>query len=124
MQKDHKVNDIVMSKSELLDALKSNKARHKDAFDKASAAYRKQALKELDRLSKEMEKAKDPTKIRVYSNLDVPESHESDYDIEISMLTAHQGDTITVSKPHYRMYVLDQWEWSDRFNTTVSKYAR
>ena len=54
---------------------------------------------------------------------DTPVSHVEDYDRAIAMLEIHTEDTISLSAEYVSQYVLDRWNWSERFVASAMKYS-
>jgi hypothetical protein len=112
--------EVTVMKDELREVLEQNRARHRDAFLAAQAAYRKRVIEELDR---RLMDARAGRHINLAFGMPVPEDHTGDYDREIRMLDMHTEDTVTISAHLFDQIVMDHWGWSASFNATNSVYA-
>lgn len=147
------MHEVVMKKEELLKALIENKAKHDAIFEAAVAGYwdtAKEAIatkrNELSIAIKEFtedveiqfgrtEKKIDakeilPTALAVkslqwnsYLNLVYPENHTKDYERAIRMMSASIYDEVRLSEQEFDQYVLNNWEWKNKFITSNSFYV-
>ena len=53
-----------------------------------------------------------------------PQSYEKDYDRVIGMLSRTMSVEITLDEGDFAKYVLDEWEWTERFKLSNSFYVR
>jgi hypothetical protein len=114
-------DEVTVSKTELLDVLRKNRAGHREQFLKAQEGFRKRAIEELDRSLADAEKGNE---IRLAVHLPKPEDHTEDYDREIRMLEMHQEDTVKIRAQLFDQIVMDRWGWSASFAATNSAYTR
>jgi hypothetical protein len=112
-------DEIVVDKGELLDVLRTNRARHRDVFLKAQQGFRERAITELDRSLADARAGND---VRLAVHLPKPEDHTEDYDREIRMLEMHQEPRVKIRAALFDQIVMDRWGWSATFNATNSAY--
>ncbi len=111
---------ITVSKTELLERLEENRAKHRTVFEAAVTGYRKEALDRLEHRIKQLKDGKLPD---LFINLTVPEDHTRDYDRVIKMVQMHIGDTFELSEGDFGSYVMDDWKWKRQWAYTNSTYA-
>ena len=104
----------------LLEKLKFNRDQHGTCYGEAREGYLDQAQK---RLEKAMGELRDGKVIALQFHLSVPEDHTRDYDTVIAMIEAHTADEITLNSQEFRMFVEDEWEWSDHWLLSNSGYS-
>lgn len=110
---------VAVRRDELLKILRTNKARHVAAYDKAREVFRKQAI---EKMQENLAEAIDGGKVRLGIKLERPRSYEDEYDQAISMLELSTDDTIELTMAMHEAWVLDRWAWKDRWNKTVTEY--
>ena len=113
------MNDIKVTKSELIATLKKNRDEHDDIYNKAVVVYREKCVQELERMIAE---AKAGGNIRHSFSAPVPERHVEDYDNAIEMLEWTLDDTIVLSEHDFRTYVRNEWGWAKNFAISTSSY--
>jgi hypothetical protein len=104
----------------VLAALKVNRVRHVEMYKAARAGYVARVKDALRATLSLWEKGEMPPLI---FDLRPPVSHEREYDTVIEMLTLHTGGTIDLSADEVRMFVQDQWDWTEAFLATSSAYS-
>ena len=113
--------EITIKVVQLLEKLKENKAHHNENFEKAVKKYRERVIKSLEaalnaaRLGKEY---------RTHFALVRPENMLDEYNTIISMLEMSVDEVITLNKREYENFVLDKWDWSDRFTSNTLSYLQ
>lgn len=148
------MNEVVMKKTELLEHLVENKAKHDLVLAAAISGYwtlakeriagKRKKLQEqvvefagnceleFARLDRRIE-SKDalPSHVRVSmisldTNLDLvyPQDHSRDYERAIKMMEASVYDEVRLSVDEFDSYVLNNWEWKDNFLTSSLAYTR
>ena len=115
------MDKIKVKKSELLDVLRSNRARHREIFLDAQEEYRKAAIAELDNMLTEARAGK---KIRRSVTLVEPIDQTRDYDQAIRMLEMDTQDIIELTSELFRCYVMDEWRWMNQFLAVNSTYSK
>ena len=113
-------HEVTVTKVELLGVLEKNREGHREKFLKAQKAYRQRAIEELDRSLEDARMGRD---IRLIISLPKPEDHTEDYDREIRMLKMSVSDQITLQSYEFDQFVMDRWDWSQKFTTTASSYG-
>ena len=113
--------DVVkVKKSELLAKLKHNRAEHREIFEEASAAFRKEVIKVLDQ---RLEDARAGKRIRLRIDLTQPMDQTAEYDQAIAMCDMSVDDDIELSHEYFRCYILDKWHWRDQFIASNAGYS-
>jgi hypothetical protein len=100
--------------------LTENRDQHQKCYLEARDGYLNEAQKRLDRA---MQRLRDGEAIALHFDLHVPEDHTRDYDTVISMLEAHQQDTLELNSSEFRMFVEDEWDWSDHWLLSNAGYS-
>ena len=98
---------------ELLESLKKNRAEHKEIVEESQAAFRVEAIKELDRM---LADAKDGRKIKMRVGLTVPTIHLDEFDNAIGLMemTTRAGEeSIEITADEYERFVRNRWHWLD-----------
>lgn len=108
------MENIRVSKQELLKVVRENREKHKTEYLEAIKAYR---VKAADLLNQELQKIVSGDKFQVRFDLVKPESHEKEYDLAIKMLEMSVDETIEISQQEFNELVNDEWNWKYSFNT-------
>lgn len=111
---------VKVKKSELLRKLKENRAGHREIFEEASEAFRKEVIKILD---ERLADAKAGRRIRLSIGLTQPMDQTSAYDQAIAMCEMSVDDEIELSHENFRNYVLDRWHWREQFIASNEGYS-
>jgi hypothetical protein len=120
MLNDFGTGKVTINKETLLDAIRLNRNKHQEEYVLACKAYRAAAIQELTlMLDKAVNKAE---VIRQISCVE-PVSHVKEYNKTIRMLEMSTADEITVTERQFCQFVLDEWEWSHHFKSTVMSYG-
>jgi hypothetical protein len=147
------MDEVVMKKSELISRLVENKARHDALFDLAVSGYwdtakdklqekraklddaivnlKEDASIQFGRLEKRLEKKETlPGHMTVVGlkwdtvlGLVYPENHTKDYERAIRMMEASIFSEVRLSQQEFDCYVLNNWEWRERFLASNSTYV-
>ena len=110
---------ITVNKSELLAALKENRAKHGATYEKAKAGYIRVTMKQIEgyltRLAdgELLERAFIPAP---------PDDHTADYDVAIDMMVWNTDDKIELDQQQFRQYVKDDWGWKDSWMVSNTQY--
>lgn len=115
------MQDVQMSKTDLLVRLRENRDKHHSTYEQAVVKYREAVEATLTRLLAEAKQHK-WINHRALGALPVPEDHTEDYDVAIGMLEADQRDSLVLDNNDYRRYILDQWEWAQAFARNSLSY--
>lgn len=123
------MREVTVQKKELLEKVIANREVHIREYQEACDGYRTKALTKIDEvfgdLKKKIEDLKDGQTIALMSvsfGLDVPVSHEKDYDQVIQMLKMSTEETIKLSSDEFACYVMDDWDWKQTFITSNARY--
>lgn len=109
--------------SELLDRLKANREEHQEIVEEAQAAFRKQAIAQLDRM---LTAAKAGSRIPMQVGLTVPTKHLSEFDNAIGLMEMTQRADevfIEITADEYERFVRNIWDWTERFRRSNSAYS-
>lgn len=113
--------DTTVSKAQLLDILRANRAKHQEVFEEAVRGWHDHALKMLAGKEKEIRSGRLPRAITI--SLPAPENHVRDYNRVIRMLEMHLEDQYTLTEQEFSWYVEDNWDWKRRWTVSNSGYA-
>lgn len=146
------MTEVVMKKSELLDKLSENKAKHDTIYLAAVDGYWTLAKEKIEekkknfyeqiqdissKVNEEIDKilVKISNKEELPSNISVgqlvfnssiglqyPENHTSDYDRAIKMMESSIFDTVSLSSGEFDCYVLNNWSWKKSFISSSANY--
>lgn len=105
---------------DLLDILKKNKAEHDKEYRLAKKTY-DQVRKEADTFEKKLKKENPGVFFAI--ELNEPRSYLKSYDQIIRMLELCVDETIELDGQTFSQYVMDEWDWSDRFRGETVTYA-
>jgi hypothetical protein len=100
------MNNVTVSKDELLKVLTENKAKHVQIFNDALEGVRVEYKKLLQR---EMDKLDSGKEVKSSVSVTMPRSHEEEYDEVIQMLTMSVDDEIELTRHEFQQYVQDKW---------------
>ena len=119
------VNGITVKKNELLTVLLKNKSQHYDECNIAKKGYKLILIKKLVSLLQRAKRGRIHTNevVMELHTLQEPESHIKDYDRVIKMIQMCTKDELIVTEQEFQKYVMDDWEWKERFTTTNSAYV-
>jgi hypothetical protein len=112
--------ETTVEKGWLLEKLKENRAKHSECYQEARDGYLNQAQ---ERLSEVIAKLREGKAVALHFNLHVPEDHTKDYDTVIAMIEAHTEGKITLTTGEFRMFVEDEWDWSDHWLLQNAGYS-
>lgn len=120
---------VNVKRTELLKALQTNFEIHKKEYEELVIEYRRKLIRDL---SKALELASlegtaalsesELQKLRVQFNY--PPNYANYYTDVIEMLEMSVDEFITLDHQHFKMYIKNQWSWTDAFNTTKMNYVR
>jgi len=114
------MDNIKVKKEELLEVLKTNKEKHILEFKEALRGYR---IKSAELLSDQLAKVENGEDFTMNFNLPKPVSHESEYELAISMLTMDVDKTVELDQHEFSCYVKDNWQWKSSFSHINSGYS-
>lgn len=100
------MNNVTVSKEELLKVLKDNKAKHVQIYTDAIEGVRVQ-YKGL--LEKELKKLEDGKEFKASVSVQLPINHEEEYNEVIEMLEMSVDEEIELTRHEFQQYVQDKW---------------
>lgn len=100
------MNNVVVSKDELLKVLKENKEKHVQIYNDALEGVRVEYGKLL---RKELKKLEDGKEVKSSVTITMPVSHEEQYDEVIQMLEMSVEKEIELTRHEFQQYVQDKW---------------
>ena len=114
------LNEITVSKTELLSTLQDNRRKHKKEFQDSLKGWREEVKEALEAaLSDVDDKEKEP---KTYFDLPKPEDHTEEYDDVIELLKMSQDKQLKITSSEHRQYVLDKWQWKDHWSASNTAY--
>ena len=116
------MQEVRLQKAKLLEIIHKNRAEHHAIFLEAQKKYREVAIKLLDRQLAAAREGK-PFLLREFIALVQPVDHTADYDRAIQMLELSVDDVITLSTMDFSNLVQDQWQWTQQWATSTSRYV-
>lgn len=129
----HQMREVKVRRLEALETIKSNRARHLEQYQEAARDYNDLLLKEArkvrlhyQRIIDKLMKGDDLNTAIEYTNRNVnispPSCHVGAYDQAIKMLEMCVDDVISLRSDEFACYIMDDWDWKDSFQRTVSAY--
>lgn len=144
-----KMREVKVRREELLAKVRANREKHIADYQEAVAGYKLMATEKvksaLGRAEIELREAANRALRRIAAmtsaeitngpgdrvlllqqvafDLQVPASHEKDYDAVISMLEMSVDETITIRADEHACYVMDDWTWKNDFENTKALYS-
>lgn len=120
--------NITVSKTKLLDVLRSNMSAHVSTFEIARKEYLERCKKCMKETIKDIEEGmyNDSNKLQevLYFSLPAPTSYESAYTEVISMLEFCDDEEVEITGNQYRAWVKDEWDWTGTFIASTMNYVR
>jgi hypothetical protein len=113
------MQEITVSKHDLVAKLQANRDEHRSMFIKAQERYRDAMIVELDRA---LHEARQGHPIKRAFALPVPEDHTEEFDTAIEMLQWEQADEVLLSDRDFRRFVQNRWEWAASFAANTQSY--
>jgi hypothetical protein len=117
------MDTITVSKADLIETLKKNRAEHKALYDKAVTAYTRRFVDEAKRFAEEsVRRAANGMAFAHFQWLPVPEEHTEDFDRALDMLAWDINDTVELSTYEFQQYVQNNWKWGQSFTSNTTSY--
>ena len=107
------MDEVNVDRTKLLQILMKNRDSHRAIFERAIEGYRQKVIQHLDYA---LECARRGEKMITALILSKPIDHTPDYDRAIGMLEMSVDENVVIDNGEYRMYVLDEWNWSRQFS--------
>jgi hypothetical protein len=112
---------ITVNKAEVLETLKTNKIEHAKAHAKALEGWKEQIVEAIKaQLTNVTENGKFDN--RAIYECTRPADHTKDYDVAIGMLEMDVTKEIQLTEVEYRTLVRDEWDWTENWHMSNSKY--
>lgn len=115
------MQQVTVKVADLLEKIKANRETHRADFEAALEGFKIRAVEELER---RLADVKAGNKVAVYVNLPLPEDHTDEYDTLISMFQMEVNDTVVIEQQEYSWYVLNNWDWMQRWTTSNASYTQ
>lgn len=119
-----RMNNIQMTtkvnKTKLLTTLKSNLEKHSQIVQEARKGYLEKALKALQNRMKDLQNGK---LVTLSFTLSPPVDYSEIYKNSISMLEWNTAEVIELRADEFRQLVRDEWDWTDTFLHSNSRYS-
>lgn len=112
------LDKILVRRADLITAIEKNLAAHTKEVEEATAGYRREVVRALEKEAEVVKAGGDFKGI----NLDKPENHIKDYELILRMLRLSIQDTIEITSQQFRWYVMDEWPWKSAFAITSTRY--
>lgn len=114
------MDQVVVRKDKLREALTTNRASHREQFETALEGYR---TRSIELLEEHIDRIKNGKVEQVFVSLPIPEDHTDDYDKALLTLDWTVFDEVVLSIREFDMYVRDNWAWKHEFTTTSAMYT-
>jgi hypothetical protein len=112
---------IKVNKLELISTLEQNRTKHRQIFEEACVGYQKAVIKELE---SQLKRAKEGIRRSMVISIPAPVDQTKEYDRAIAMLKMSVDNEVMLSERDFQCYVLDDWEWKQKFLTASRVYSR
>lgn len=93
-------------KADLIKTINENKETHIKAYAKAEIAYKAEALKQLTKLTSEVNDGS----LKIKLNLTTPVDNRKNYDKIVGMFEWDVEDKVELTQQEYNEYILDETE--------------
>jgi len=117
---------VIVNKVELLEALRENREAHEAEYKTALEGWWEQVQdwfvqqQEAIDEANTSESGEDP---ELHCSHTKPTEHLKDYDREIKMADMSLTDEIELTTEEFAKYVMDEWEWSDMWKLSNTRYS-
>ncbi len=112
---------LTFKRKDVLAALRTNSARHREILVEAKAGY---LLKAQAALVAKLEEVQAGKAVKLDFSLNRPVSHMKTYEAMISMLEACNDETLTLTMEQQQAFMCDQWDWQEQFLNVSSAYSQ
>ncbi len=110
---------ITVDKTQLLEALRENREKHKEAYALAIKGYLIGQKRELEEMLAQVE-AGEPVNRHLSHN--PPDDHTDSYDEAIEMLEWATEQTLEMTQSQFAQYVRDDWGWKGNWSVSNEAY--
>lgn len=118
---------VSVKTSDLLTKIKTNREQHKTDFESLTVGYQEKllaVLRDAIAAAEKSDEAFTALHSRDYVTLPPkPQNHTKDYDRVIAMLEMSIDETLELPAHEFARYALDEWDWSQAFNSTKAMYS-
>jgi hypothetical protein len=115
------MQSIKVNKAKLISTLEENRIKHRKIFLEACDGYQKAVIKELEA---QLKRAKGGIRRSMLISIPAPVDQTKDYDRAIGMLKMSIEEEVMLTERDYQCYVLDDWEWKQKFLLSSRPYSR
>lgn len=112
---------VTVVTAELLQALRANRAKHRQIVEEARTGYLEKAQEVLN---KRMEQLRAGKIVNLYFALQLPIDHTGEYDTMIMAVEMHTGTSIELDASQVRVLIQDNWDWKGQFIGTNALYSK
>ena len=112
---------VNVKRTDLLEKLKSNLAKHQAEVSAANEAFAKAGEELIRTALRTFQKSNVKKSFRV--QMDAPNDYSEYYKRMISMLEMSTDDIINIGEGDFQKFVLDEWEWTNSFKAVTASYA-
>ena len=113
------MDTVKVDRLQLLEMIEANRRKHIEDYNAALIVYRQKAI---DELITALDMAEAGGKITRHLDSPEPKSYEKEYDVCIKLLKFSVENTIELDVHQFRQYVMDEWTWSQTFETHTKAY--
>ena len=108
---------ITVKKEDLIEQIVANKVKHIELYNKAVIAYKKEALEQLEKLTKEVNDGVLDIKLDLVTPID----NSDDYDAIIEMFVWEVKDEVELTQNEFKEYVQDKTQFAEEamFSNTL-----
>ena len=99
---------ITVNKKNLISKITENKKVHVKAYGKAVTAYKREALKQIKEMTKDVKSGS----MSIGLSLTTPINNESNYDKIIDMFNWELSDEVTLEQSEFNEYVQDETQFA------------
>lgn len=118
------MKETTVNRDKLLETLKKNRAKHAKEYERAMKNWLKRCRASLKHRLGWLDRPK--FKAERYdldfSELPKPVNYIKAYDQAIAQVEWEEEETIKLTEQDFKMFILDQWNWTEDFMTTTSAY--
>lgn len=99
---------IIVNKKQLISKIEANKKAHVKGYKKAVTAYKREALKQIKEITKDVRGGG----LSVGLSLTTPINNEANYDKIIDMFNWELSDQVTLVQSEFNEYVQDETQFA------------
>jgi len=115
------MREVVVATKDLLEKLKENRDIHANEYNEMLEVYQNKVIEGLSKLLEEAKKK--PDEPVTHLNLPKPVSYVNEYDTVIGMIRMSSEFNIAITQDEYKKYVLNEWNWTNIFNSLKANYV-